>query len=67
MLILDNAVVHHSEEFVDLIEATGAMILYLSPYSPDFSAIEPCFHQVKARPRRNRVVASQDLELSFLY
>jgi hypothetical protein len=45
-----------------MVEATGADILYLSPYSPDFSAIEYCFHQVKAHLRRNREAASQDLE-----
>ena len=62
IVVLDNAVVHHSEEFVAMIEATGAQILYLSPYSPDFSAIEYCFHQVKAHLRRNRELASHSLE-----
>ncbi len=62
ILVLDNAVVHHSEEFVAMVEETGAQMLYLSPYSPDFSAIELCFHQVKAHLRRNRELATQDLE-----
>jgi hypothetical protein len=65
ILILDNAVIHHSHEFVEMIEKTGALMLYLSPYSPDFSAIEPTFHQVKAYLRRNRGLASQDLELAL--
>jgi hypothetical protein len=60
ILVLDNAVVHHSQAFVEMVEATGAKVLYLSPYSPDFSAIEFCFHQVKAYLRRDRVAAAHD-------
>ena len=48
-----------------MVEETGAQILYLSPYSPDFSAIEFCFHQVKANLRRDRVAAADDLELAL--
>jgi hypothetical protein len=65
ILILDNAVVHHSEEFVQMIEETGCQMIYLSPYSPDFSVIEPCFHQVKAHLRRHREAASTDLEFAL--
>lgn len=45
-----------------MVQATGAQMLYLSPYSPDFSAIELCFHQIKEHLRRNRELAAQDLE-----
>ena len=33
----------------ELIEATGAEIRYLPPYSPDFNPIEPCWSVVKQR------------------
>jgi transposase len=29
------------------IEAAGAILIYLPPYSPDFSPIENCFSQIK--------------------
>jgi transposase len=31
------------------IEARGAELLYLPPYSPDFNPIEPCWSQLKQR------------------
>ena len=65
ILILDNAVVHHSAEFVAMVEATGCQVLYLSPYSPDFSVIEFCFHQVKEHLRRNREMAVEDLHAAL--
>ena len=30
-----------------LIESTGAKLIYLPPYSPDFSPIENCWSKVK--------------------
>ena len=43
IVILDNATIHHSEEIVNLIRATGAKIIYLPPYSPDLNPIELMF------------------------
>ncbi|PSB13009.1 IS630 family transposase, partial [Phormidesmis priestleyi ULC007] len=31
-----------------MIEAAGAKLVYLSPYSPDFNPIENCWSKVKA-------------------
>jgi len=28
---------------------TGAKLIYLSPYSPNFNPIEPAFHSIKSR------------------
>ena len=36
----------------DAIAATGAMLLYLPPYSPDFNPIEMRFAKLKALSRR---------------
>ena len=36
----------------DLIEATGAHLLYLPPYSPDFNPIENMFSKLKALLRK---------------
>ena len=43
IVILDNATIHHSEEIVKMIQATGAKIIYLPPYSPDLNPIELMF------------------------
>ena len=34
VLVLDNASIHHSSEFLELVQSTGALVRYLSPYSP---------------------------------
>ena len=35
VVILDNASIHHVETATQLIEETGAMLMFLPPYSPD--------------------------------
>ena len=50
---VDNASIHHVERVVRLIEDTGAMVLFLLPYSPDIMPIEECFSKVKSYIRAN--------------
>lgn len=38
-------------------DATGAKLIYLPPYSPDFNPIEQAFHSVKAWLRRHEAEA----------
>ena len=52
-LSVDNAVIHHTQEAVDAILATGAMVIFLPPYSPDFMPLEEVFAQVKNWIREN--------------
>lgn len=51
-VILDNAAAHHVEGVAELIEQTGAELLYLPPYSPDLNPIEMAWSQVKHRLRK---------------
>jgi transposase len=44
---MDNCSIHKGEEIKALIEAAGATLIYLPPYSPDFSPIENCFSKIK--------------------
>ncbi len=41
-VIMDNCSAHKGEEVRKMIEAAGAKLIYLPPYSPDFSPIENC-------------------------
>ena len=52
-LSVDNAVIHHTQETVDAILATGAMVIFLPPYSPDFMPLEKLFAQEKNCIREN--------------
>ena len=47
VVVLDNASIHHSDEVIDLIHATGAVIIYSAPYSPHLNPIENYFSVYK--------------------
>jgi transposase len=56
VVVLDNLAVHKQPEVRDAIEAAGAQLRFLPPYSPDFNPIEQAFAKLKAffraaRPR----------------
>lgn len=46
-VIMDNCSIHKGKEIKALIEAAGSILIYLPPYSPDFSPIENCFSKIK--------------------
>lgn len=52
VVVMDNLQVHKSRRVEDLIEGAGAEVLFLPPYSPEFSPIEETFSKVKGILRR---------------
>ena len=52
VVILDNLSSHKGRRVRALIEAAGASLLYLPPYSPDFNPIENAFAKLKALLRK---------------
>jgi len=52
--VLDNLAVHKHPVIRELIEAAGAQLRYLPPYSPDFNPIEQAFAKLKAFLRAAR-------------
>jgi transposase len=49
---MDNLSSHKGPKVRQLIEAEGASLLYLPPYSPDFNPIENAFAKLKALLRK---------------
>ena len=47
IVILDNVAFHKVVGIQDIIEAAGARLLYLPPYSPDFNPIEQVYAKLK--------------------
>jgi transposase len=47
VVILDNAAAHRDARVVPLIEATGARVVYLPPYSPHLNPIELAWAKIK--------------------
>ena len=52
MVILDNLATHKVAGVRQAIEAVGARLLYLPPYSPDFNPIENLWSKIKSILRR---------------
>ena len=52
IVVMDNLSSHKSQEVRQIIEAAGAKLLYLPPYSPDFNPIEQAFAKIKAHLRK---------------
>ena len=46
-VIMDNAKIHQEKYIRPLIEQAGAHLIFLPPYSPDFSPIENCWSKIK--------------------
>ena len=47
IIIMDNIQFHKLQTVINIIEATGAKIMFLPPYSPDFSPIENMWGKIK--------------------
>lgn len=61
IVILDNLGSHKSAEVRRLIEARGARLLFLPPYSPDLNPIELAFAKLKALLRKASERSVEDL------
>ena len=60
-VIMDNLPAHRPAAVRDAIEAAGARLLYLPPYSPDFNPIENAFAKLKAFLRKVAARTINDL------
>jgi transposase len=53
VLVWDNATIHKGGRIAEIVAKAGCFILYLSPYSPDFSPIELAWGWIKQYVRRS--------------
>ena len=61
IVIMDNLPAHKVSGVRKAIEAAGATLLYLPPYSPDFNPIEMAFSKLKALLRKAATRTIEDL------
>jgi len=68
-IVMDNCSIHTGEEIRHLIEAAEARLIYLPPYSPDFSPIENFWSKVKdilkTLGARTYQVLAEAIEIAF--
>lgn len=60
-VVMDNAKIHKGEMVRELIEEAGARLIYLPPYSPEFSPIENFWSKVKALLKNAAARSYKDL------
>ena len=54
IVIIDNLPAHKRDEVREIIEAAGATLRYLPPYSPDLNPIEQSFAKIKSHLRKHK-------------
>ena len=64
VVILDNAAFHKSQKTLELIENTGAKLMFLPPYSPDIMPIENTFGTIKKKRKYNHNISIDELIIS---
>ncbi len=61
IVVMDNLPAHKRDTVRKAIEAVGAILLYLPPYSPDLNPIEMAFSKLKAMLRKAKERSIDDL------
>ena len=61
VVVMDNLPAHKPSAVRKAIEAVGAILLFLPPYSPDFSPIEMAFSKLKAFLKKTAARTKDDL------
>ncbi|AFY36557.1 transposase-like protein [[Leptolyngbya] sp. PCC 7376] len=68
-VVMDNCSIHLGESVRTMIEAVGAKLIYLPPYSPDFSPIENCWSKLKSTLKsigaRTYLALDKAIEVAF--
>ncbi len=61
-VVMDNLPAHKVSGIKELIEAKGAKLIYLPPYSPDLNPIEKCWSKIKTHLRKAKARTRAELE-----
>ncbi len=62
IVVMDNLPAHKVAGIRELIEACGAKLIYLPPYSPDLNPIEKCWSKIKTHLRKAKARTRDELE-----
>ena len=65
IVVMDNLPVHHALVVREAIEAVGAKVVFLPPYSPDLSPIELCWSKLKQLLRSAKARTRETLDLAL--
>jgi transposase len=65
MVVMDNLRAHKAVGVQQALARRGARLLYLPPYSPDLSPIEPCWSKVKTVLRKAKARTREALDMAI--
>jgi transposase len=66
VVVLDNLGAHRASRIEEVAEGRGAQVLWLPPYSPDFSPIEQCWSKIKAYLRGAKARSAEALNKAMV-
>ena len=62
VLVLDNLGAHRASRIEEIAESCGARVIWLPPYSPDFSPIEQMWSKLKTYLRKAKARTKEELD-----
>jgi transposase len=62
IIVLDNLTSHRASRIEEIVKECGGQVLWLSPYSPDFSPIEKMWSKLKTFLRRVKARTQKELD-----
>ncbi len=62
VVVLDNLGAHKASQVEEIAHGCGAQVLWLPPYSPDYSPIENCWSKIKTALRAAKARTRDELE-----
>jgi transposase len=65
IVVMDNLRAHKAVGIQQAMARRGARLLYLPPYSPDLSPIEPCWSKVKTALRKAKARTHEALDMAI--
>lgn len=66
ILVLDNLAAHRASQIEQVAQERGAEVIWLAPYSPDFSPIELMWSKIKAALRAAKARTHEELERALV-
>ena len=65
VLVLDNLAAHKASRIEEVAASCGATVIWLAPYSPDYSPIEMMWSKIKAFMRAAKARTREELDKAF--
>ena len=66
VVILDNCSIRYCQEAIQMIQAIGALVHFLPPYSPDYNPIEEAFSKLKSSMKAMGEAQFMDMDTVIL-